>query len=295
MAIQLLDRMTAKAVVQDIAPQHGTVNWLRKCVERGQRETFSEMVTLSPGLAGELLRVNPDNRFLRKAKLDQYIADIKGGRWVFNGEPIIISKDGLLNDGQHRCNAIVEANLSVPVLMVFGVERNTRNTVDQGAARSAGDYLGMDGIKHATIVASAGRLVLAYEAANGTTPGDGSRVSNGEIIARFAHDAAMAKAATFADTVHRYARRHAAPSIMAFCYYMLLEIDEQDATDYMRQVCVGEGIKKSDPAFAVREGLLRERISRNDKIHLIFRGWNAYRQGRKLDLAKVSGNLPALI
>lgn len=276
-------------------PPAGTVHWLNQCIERGRLEPgYSEPTTLTPGLAAELLRRNDDNRGIRKAKLWQFIVDVASGKWAFNGEPIIISDDGKLNDGQHRCHAVIEANTPIVVQMTFGLPRGTRTTLDQGAGRTAADYFTMDGVKNATVLAAAARLLVAYFKESGRTPGDGSRVSNAEIEP-YATDPQMGAAAEFAHKTHKHARRFVAPGIMAMCHYLMSGIDEDDAETYLRQVAVGENIKKSDPAFAVREGLLREKVSRNDKIHLIFRGWNAFRQGRKLDLAKVSGNLPALV
>lgn len=292
---EYINMATVAQITPVSQPQAGTIHWLNECIERGKTSVFSEVSTLTPGLAAELLRRNPDNRMIRAAKLDQYTQDMRAGRWTFNGEPFIISQDGLLNDGQHRSLSLIEANITIPALFVFGLPRETRTTVDQGSARTASDYMGMDGVENATTIASAGRLVVAYEKNDGTSPGDGSRVSPGEIIARFANDKAMAHSAKIAHSYHRHAKRFVAPSIIGFCHYLMSSISPVEADEYIRQVCVGENIRKSDPAFAVREGLLRERISRNDKIHLIFRGWNAFRQGRKLDLAKVAGNLPALI
>lgn len=58
----------------------------------------------------------------------------------------------------------------------------------------------------------------------------------------------------------------------------------------------GEGLAKRDPAYTVRERLVTLGKSRGDKTHVIFRGWNAFRQNQKLTIVKIVGtNLPALI
>lgn len=276
---------------------HGSPAWFHTIAEQARVENrpITEYVMLTPELAAELLRNNPDNRFIRKAKIAQLSADIRGGRWTFNGEPILISKEGYLNDGQHRSGAVVETNIAIPVMMTFGLDRGSRTTVDQGAARSASDYLSMDGVPNATVVASVGRLLLAYEYGDGKVLSKVSDISNGEIVARYKDDKPVATSATFAASMQRYAKRFVTPQIVGFCHAVLSRINPADAETYMRQVCVGENIKKSDPAFAVREGLFRERVTATEKVHLIFRGWNAFRQKRPLSLAKVSGNLPALI
>lgn len=276
---------------------HGSPAWFHAMVAKAAAsdEPIMEIVEVNPSLAGEMLKNNPDNRILRTSKLTQMANDIRDGRWVFNGEPIIISRDGLLNDGQHRANAVVEANCPIKSLLVFGLARESRTTLDQGGARSAGDYLMMQGVKNGNIVASVGRWLLAYESADGKGLGAANYVSNGEIIARYGDDPFVARAATFATTMNRYAKRYATPQMVGFSHTLFSRLNPTDAEAFMRQVCMGENIKKTDPAFAVREGLMREKLTALEKIHIIFRGWNSYRQKRPLSLAKVQGNLPALL
>lgn len=282
--------------IAKLQPQAGTVHWLNECIERGKTETFSEVTTLTPGLAGELLRRNPDNRGIRPIKAGQFASDIRGGRWVFNGEPIIISREGLLNDGQHRAHAVVEANQSIDTVIVFGIDRHTRTTVDQGSARTAGDYMAMDGVQNANVQASIARQLVAYERADGKSVSGAGNVTNAEVVTRAASDETVARAAHFAASRAKQTKPFAAPAIMGLAYYLFAEINKVEADQYMTQVCAGEGLARKDPAYTVRERLLTMGYSRNDKLHVIFRGWNAFRQNRQIDHTKIIGpNLPALI
>lgn len=276
-------------------PAAGTVHWLNQCIARGKREVFSETVTVTPGLANVILGSNPDNRNIRPMKLIQFATDMRHGDWAFNGEPIIVAKTGDLNDGQHRLNAIIEANTSVPMLFVFGVERSSRLTVDQGAARSAHDYLGMEGVSHATALASICRLVIAYERSGGDTIADANRVTNAEVLARARTDARAATSAKFASDYHINTRNFAAPAIIGFCHYVLSCEHPGDADDYMAQICTGEALRKTDPAYTVRDRLLNLGRNRPDKIEVILRGWNAFRQNRPMKIVKTLGNFPALV
>lgn len=283
---------------QLVQPPHGSPAWYHGMVARAAAQgcVLTEVVTLTPELAVEMLHNNPDNRFIRPIKLQQIASDIRAGRWTFNGEPVLISKEGYLNDGQHRCSAVVEANMPIEVLVVFGVDRESRTTVDQGAARGAGDYMSMAGIPNATVVAAIGRFLIAYERSDGKSVSGANAVTNSEIVNRYSHDKTVAVSSTFAASKHKYTKKLATPQVIGFCHAVLSRINPAEAETFMTQVCVGENIRKTDPAFAVREGLFRERVTANEKIHLIFRGWNAFRQRRRLELAKVTGsNLPALI
>ena len=289
MASQVLDH-PAKVTGKKL--EAGTVHWFNECVERGKCEVFSETTLLTPGLAGELLLRNPDNRGVRPKRAERIANDIRAGRWSFNGEPIIVSKVGLLNDGQHRAQAIVDANRPVPVVMVFGVERDTRTTVDQGAARTASDYLSMQGVEHAAIRASVARMAIALERSNNESFSGAGEVTNAEAVARAIRDDEIAYAAHY---VSRHGRRmapFAAPSIIAIALYKFRQVDEAEADAFVEKVCTGEGLKLNEAAHTLREKLLTEGKSRDRKVALFFRAWNFYRRNMKVRAGSLNSTLP---
>lgn len=276
-------------------PAPATVHWFNQCVERGKSEVFSEAITLNPGLAGVLLERNPDNRNIRQTKVAQYEADMRDGRWTFNGEPVIISKDGLINDGQHRLRAMVEANRTLPMLFVFGVERETRLTVDQGAARSAGDYLGMEGVENAMVAASIAKLVTAIERERGARLYREGDVTSGQVRSRVERDPKIGEAAHYAAHNYKYTNAFAATSVIGTAFYLLSDVHPGDAKAFMDQVCVGEELRRDSPAYAVRDALLSlSKGRRAAKLEVIFRGWVKHRAGEPLKIAKVLGHFPEL-
>lgn len=284
----------AATVTKLAKPDVGTVHWLNECIERGKSEVFSEATTVSPGLAGVLLERNPDNRNIRQTKVLQYEADMRACRWSFNGEPIIISQEGLINDGQHRLRALVEANVTVPMLFVFGVEREARLTVDQGAARTASDYLGMEGVEYSAAAAGIARLVMAIERERHARLYREQDVTNIEIRRRVHADPKIAEAAHYAMSHYKGTRPFAPPSIIGAAFYLLSEVHPDDAKEYMDRVCIGDELRRDDPAYAVRDALLGMGRVKGPKLEAIFRGWVAHREGRPLKIAKVLGHFPEL-
>jgi hypothetical protein len=278
-----------------IEPGLGTVAWLVDRIERSKSGVFAEKVNVSPGLAAEILRHNPDNRYLRPMKVDHFVADMAGGRWVENGEPIIISSDGLLNDGQHRMQAVIEANRSIPFLVVFGVSRESRITVDQGTARGAADYLSMDNVTYAHNAATAAKFIMAYERSEGRHLGDRQRITNSEVVSRVKRDPAIVEAAAFAHKHLKDYRRLFSHTVMAACYYILADINPADAKEFLDAVATGENIKSGDPAYAVRAAFLRDKYERQPAMEIIFHGWNGFRTGRKSTLVRPRGSFPALV
>src|SRR5688572_16689807 len=76
--------------------------WFNERIERCKHTPVSEVVTVSPALAILLLDRNSGNRRISDVNLDRIKRDIMASRFAFNGEAIVVSKDGRLIDGQHR-------------------------------------------------------------------------------------------------------------------------------------------------------------------------------------------------
>lgn len=275
-------------------PQAGTVHWFNECVARSQSEDFAVPVIITPGLAQVLLEKNESNRPLNPDAVSQYARDMIQGRWAYNMEAIIISRGGDLNNGQHRLHAVIAANMPQKFLMAFGAERETRTTVDQGKGRTAGHYLAMIGVRNANVCAALTSLVKSYEG-GGRTIKNIAQHTHAEITERVLNDPLVAEAAKFAMSVNNYARGLISVSRIGAAYYIFADICPQDAKAYLTQVCIGENIKRGDPAFAVRKALTDlENRSVNNQMEILMHGWNAMRQGRKLSQTKPNGALPAL-
>jgi len=262
-------------------PPHGSPAWLHAVIQDAQDQPKMHVVDVSPALAKAMLDLNDNNRNIRRSKLAQYTADMAAGKWTLNGEPVIISKDGKLNDGQHRCVACIDANVTVPMMLVFGVDRESRLTVDQGGARSAGDFLGMEGVPNATTVSAIARMAIAYERNEGRALGNSNYVTSAEIRDRVAQDVEIAEAAKFAVSNNHYASRFCPGSIIGFAYYVLSRIHHDEAKSFLERVCRGDGLSIGSPAYTLRQKLLDDSKTRDRRIALILKAWNFHRRGVK--------------
>jgi len=280
--------------------EHNTTNataqWLFDAMEKGKHEFASYVVIMTPEVAALLLERNEGNRTMNYRNLTQLKADINAGSWAFNGEPIIVSRDGLLNDGQHRLTAIVETGVSVPLLVCFGLDRESRKTVDQGAKRDAGDILALDGVRNARSSAAIASVILRYEAGDGTQLTNQRGITSLAIASRAKSDPSIQLCASFAQSNCSKTIGFLTPKILGASYYLFRSVDEQLAEVFIKQVVDGENLRKGDPAFTVRAQLisLRRRSDAN-MLELIMRGWNAFINRRELKLAKNLGVLPPLV
>lgn len=268
--------------------------WVDSCVNRGKTGFFSARVELTPSLAKELLRRNPCNRSVAKSRVDIYASDIEGGRWVFNGEPIIISSDGRMTDGQHRCEAVVKANKSVETAMAFGVDYESRKTTNQLRPKTAGDFAGMDGIPNAMGQAAIARMVLAYDSSGGI---DRRNTTQAEIL-QFVYDNqdALIESAKLCHSRSGKMKNLVSPSVLGFVHYVTARRDKRMANEYAEQIITGENLAVGDPAMAVRNRFIAMgKATRATKAEILLHGWNAYRRGLKRVMAKTTGTLPEVI
>lgn len=269
--------------------------WLDDRLKRGETEVFSEVITLTPTLAEMLLKRNPANRNLRQRAVATYATDINGGNWALNGESIKISRDGLMNDGQHRCHAVIEAGRSIKTVVLFGVERESRMTVDQGAVRTAGNFLSMAGHENANVVASACSFIWQFE--NG-----GDVTCNNRVL-----PSKMQVAQTYRDhpgidasikAIPRGGRAAGSKSLLAFCHYVLSRRSgAHTATAFILQLCLGDGLPMKSPIYWARETLRDDGKTMRPatKAELIFRTWNAWRNGKAAkQRVHLQGELPVL-
>lgn len=85
---------------------------------------------VTPELAESWLARNTANRRMRRATAEAYARDMESGDWRENGDAICFAVDGTLLDGQHRLTAVVLSGISVPLLIVRDLPRETQDTKD---------------------------------------------------------------------------------------------------------------------------------------------------------------------
>ena len=102
-----------------------------------------EYIVTNKSIVDRLLDGNLRNRRLNAGHMKKLSIDIRNGRYVFTGQPVIRDQNGYLRDGQHRLIAIKEAGYpaiplstqqslqrqeSLCVTMRFQLRRNTMQT-----------------------------------------------------------------------------------------------------------------------------------------------------------------------
>ena len=87
-----------------------------------------EVEIITPENAQAYLTNNAFHRKIKKKKVEEYVKDMKDGKWRLNGKVIVFDKNGRLLGGQHRLAAVVESGVPLTSLVVRGVEPDVLET-----------------------------------------------------------------------------------------------------------------------------------------------------------------------
>jgi hypothetical protein len=256
---------------------------------------FASEETLTPEMAEMLLAKNEKNRTIKTANLRSIKADILEGRWVLNGEPIIVADTGELNDGQHRCMAVVETGRPIKTMMMWGVDRDSRTTTDQGVARTTADYLSMAGGANSHVTAAVAGYVWQYQMRGSISAQPIYRPTKAQVMDAVAQHPLIAE--SIAAVPRKGAGRVGGISVLTFAHYILSTIDREDATRFIQMIVRGGDMAADDPVFRARERLIDERARRatpQTKAEILFRAWNMHRRGAKAQKIQCNGTLPRL-
>lgn len=110
-------------------------------------DVISQIMTVTPAMAKKWLEQNTNNRRLVQQRVDKIAAMIERGLWRISHQGVAFYEDDTLADGQHRLSAIVKANKSVQVLVVYGLKKEANEVIDGGGLkpRTLADNLVFEG------------------------------------------------------------------------------------------------------------------------------------------------------
>ena len=234
----------------------------------------------------EYLRKNKANRNLSRVGSHRYAEVMRRGEWVNNSESIKFDSEGFLRDGQHRLQAIVEADVYVELNVVRGVPPEYFDTIDTGMKRTPAHALQMIGVENAGQVAAALRLYYHYVNA---TPNEFSnpikRPTSRAIIDLLKHHQGIRASVTRCNRKEFY--RFAPASLLGCAHYIFSRIDETAAESFIAALRDGAGLSSDDPVYRLREFFINM-IARKgyrkstDLLAVVIKAWNLHRAGKKV-------------
>lgn len=250
----------------------------------------TEIRTITPTIARELLQRNTGNRKLTESHVDFLAAEMKKGNWVFDGQPIRLTEGGALLDGQHRLNAIIKANVASEFLVVTGVPLESFKVMDTGKSRSASDVLSIKGYEHYSTIAAAAKFLIYHNAGNnsdGSATGGTNKISNSSILEFVEKTPEITELAPEATKLYKAFAKITPSSHILSYRYLFNQKDSVKSKEFWYQVCYGLGLEASSPTKLLRDKLTKDKLSKaslpsREKKALIIKAWNAFRLGRTL-------------
>jgi hypothetical protein len=264
-----------------------------------------EQVQMTPADAARLLENNTINRKLSRHRAAGFTAIIERGEWQFDGNPIKIADDGTVVDGQHRLRGIADADVeSAPVLLITGLPASARKAVDCGKTRTFADYLEIEGVLNSQTMAAAVRGIWNYE--NGFYSWEGGIFTRPAPSIPQLWEAYEKRRPELEEAVGRANQVirvvHVARSPVATAWMVLGSIEcgrcspaADDREDFYDQLTLRNAGPQSDGTMTFirlmnkRGNAERDsgpgsvKYSQTHQLALLFKAWNAYREGKPVD------------
>jgi hypothetical protein len=243
--------------------------------------------TVTPEMAEAWLGRNRRNRNVRTSLVTRYARDMANGEWLYTGEAIKFSEEGNLIDGQHRLHAVIEADCPIEMEVIRDLPQATQDIMDTGLKRTHADMLALHGYSSTNNLAAAARLGLRVE--NGSLYGNRFSPTQAELRQWVEENPEIT------DSVEigmRYGKRSdARPAVTTYTHYVLTRLDKHDADRFWIGVGTKVGLEEGDPRLVLSQRLadLRRqnvRVSDADALSLIYRAWNHWRDGNKMQFLR---------
>lgn len=257
----------------------------------------TEIITITPEMAKQMLGRNENNRPINWKRVDVYANDMKRGEWKLNGESIIMNGTRLLN-GQKRLWACVKSGVSFTTVVVEGVDNDAFDTMDQNEVRGKDQILHIAGVPSARRVVSAIQWYKILADATGKKSVGASRQlvqTTAAQLLKFTEDHASALESVN-KTYAAYKRFQCiVPGPFSGLVLFLMFRNEPLIDEFVDGVSSGAGLEDGDPRLALRNRLI-DRSAKRDKEkieHVAFLyvyAWNAFKEGRKISRLSLKGN-----
>lgn len=244
----------------------------------------TEVRSVTPAVAKEMLRRNTKNRGVNVAHVRFLKEQMNSGQWLFDGQPIRFSESGSLLDGQHRLNAIVESETTQQFLIVSGVDSNAFKVMDTGKSRDGADCLSINGVSYSKEIAQIAKMTTKLKKGKHIESGY-YKMSNTDILNWYNDNEHVIEMIRKSEGLNTSFSRVLSKAFIAGMMYLFAEKNATEAEIFMSKLCNGLDLTTDSPIYIVRKKLIEDRINQaklpvQDKVAIIFKAWNLYRLGK---------------
>lgn len=255
----------------------------------------SKVERIAPEAAKKMLSIGNGsitNRSVKPTHVEWLASQIQSGKWICNGEPIIIGESGRVLDGQHRLLAIEMCGKEVESVVTRGVDEKAFSTIDTGIARKASDVLHMRGEAAATVLASALGFLFRYEKSALLNPAKSAGFTSESCVNLLKKHPNIRQSVSWAAAMRRSAIGNVVPpSPFAFLHYMLSSYNATKAAEFFDKVFMVQNDTKTSPTRILRERLLsqwRRKPPAIEQLAIAVKAWRAFLDNESVTTLKWS-------
>jgi len=254
-------------------------------------------IDIDPDFAASLLNtLDPRQRSRRPLHVRFLAREMAAGNWhSTTNDLIVVSKSGMLINGQHRMAAVVASGVTCKFWVMYDAPDESYDVMDQGnAPRSMHDYVRGTGAMYSTTLATVCRILLPIDKKDVVI---GSRPSTADVQwyldNEYDHLVTAARLAQSAREVCSSGGALAAGIVIC------LRHDATKAAEFFEMVSptYAVGLDAGHPARTLRETLLTERLKkrylgRSGHMKAAIKAYSAWVEGKKLFVIKLDDTMP---
>lgn len=248
-----------------------------------------EIVFIDARRSQQIIAANTENqRAISRANLTKITDCIREGRFVLNGESIIISESGRLLNGQHRIHGVINSGTGIWTVLVTGVPDEYFSTIDGGKSRNFADILTINKDVNANNLASSVSRLAEYMQ-DASQLGSGYPFSNAELFA------VREISPDLVDSVRLSLHLSSviAPSRFAWLHYLAKDTCSHKLEEFMVGLKTGEMLPADSPIYLLRARLVANRSAKaklkgRELFALLIKAWNAHLEGKALRVLRWS-------
>lgn len=247
--------------------------------------TYEKVTLNSRDAADWLEKYKGPNRRTSESRVLQYQSDMENGRWQYDAAPIRISREDKLLDGKHRLTALANTipDMEVDFLVVRGLDPETQLVMDNGGQRTAGQQLGLKGVRNAPQVSSIVKFYLDYSRNRLFKSTTRATTTKAEVVDWSLHHDDLIEQVYTTD----FLRVDAPPSVVGAFALATMQFAPLRAHKFLHQLATGTGLQEGDPIYALDRRLRQiqrtnVKVSQREFLAYFVRAWNAWVSGNQL-------------
>jgi hypothetical protein len=273
---------TQRAIVRE---RGGATRTAAVAVAMEESSVEAEVVRVTPAMAKEWLGTDYLNRDYQENVASRWAREISAGEWQLNGQPIIFDADGSLLDGQHRLGGVIKADRAVDMLVVRGIDRRARPTIDKGSPRSSADEFAMNGEEDSKALAAG--LQAYHNIIAGTSSGR-AKLAQRELDSLLESHPRMRSSVRFYKHLKNKTQGILGPATARALHCRFSElVDVEEANNFISVILTGIGATPETWEGSIRLRLQAAvtsqsrsiRLTGLEKRELVIKAWNRKRQG----------------